>query len=795
MTVSTTAGGTSTPLADAYTYNAAPTVTSVSPDNGPAAGTNSVTVNGTGFVSGSTTVDFGSNAGTSVAVAGGGDSLTVVVPSGSGTVSVTVSTTAGGTSTPLADAYTYNAAPTVTSVSPDNGPAAGTNSVTVNGTGFVSGSTTVDFGSNAGTSVAVAGGGDSLTVVVPSGSGTVSVTVITTAGGTSTPLADAYTYNGSSASGGAVTLSKATALIGNYPDKVSGTGWAANGDTTVTINQCASTAYSAATCDAANAVSVTLGTGTHAGTFTSSVIKLAVGGIDTNGDTCGLATSVPCYIVVVGNTGDSTTSAALGFTLPSITVHETTDVLGNYVDAVGTAGIPIGDTVTAQECDASVVVPGTVSTHCDAVTQISGTSGTNGKVIFNATGVTLRVGSAYTDTASGSCQVGGTCNVGVVDSDNSDINASVAVGFASPTVKVSKTIGVLGNYVEKLTAKDFPIGDTIDAVECDSSVTTANLGQNCDDVTQISGSASTAGEVTGTAWSPAGLTMLVDGAYGDGADGSCLTGGSCYVAAIDSTNSPVNALSGSIAMAVPLVKVSKTAGVLGNYVETVTATDFPIGDTIDAVECDSSVTTANLGQNCDDVTQISGSASTAGEVTGTAWSPAGLTMLVDGAYGDGADGSCLTGGSCYVAAIDSTNSPVNALSGSIGMATPTVTIVPATVATGNGRTITVTGKDFPINDTVVAVECDTAFSGSLNNCDTTNAEISGTAGATGTVVWSPLKITVLTTLTSPSYSDSSSPVASCAPGDSVANSDPCFVYTYDDTSNSAISNTSPFGVS
>ena len=64
------------------------------------------------------------------------------------------------------------------------------------GTGFVSGSTSVDFGTNAGTSVNVTSA-TSLTVVVPSGTGTVSVTVSTTAGGSSTPLADAYTYNGS----------------------------------------------------------------------------------------------------------------------------------------------------------------------------------------------------------------------------------------------------------------------------------------------------------------------------------------------------------------------------------------------------------------------------------------------------------------------------------------------------------------------------------------------------------------------------------------------------------------------
>ena len=77
MTV-TTPNGTSAVDApsDQFTYNAAPTVTAVSPNNGPQAGGNTVTVTGTGFVSGSTAVDFGTNAGTSVAVASA-TSLTV----------------------------------------------------------------------------------------------------------------------------------------------------------------------------------------------------------------------------------------------------------------------------------------------------------------------------------------------------------------------------------------------------------------------------------------------------------------------------------------------------------------------------------------------------------------------------------------------------------------------------------------------------------------------------------------------------------------------------------------------
>ena len=190
MTVTTTGGGASTPLANAYTYNAAPTVTSVSPNNGPQSGTNTVTVAGSGFVSGSTSVDFGTNAGTAVDVTSG-TSLTVVVPSGTGTVSVTVSTTGGGASTPLADAYTYNPPPTVSAVNPSGGPARGGTSVKVTGTGFT-GATAVDFGaSNPGASIDVLSP-TRLTVTSPSGSGTVNVSV-TTPNGTGTKDS-AFTY-------------------------------------------------------------------------------------------------------------------------------------------------------------------------------------------------------------------------------------------------------------------------------------------------------------------------------------------------------------------------------------------------------------------------------------------------------------------------------------------------------------------------------------------------------------------------------------------------------------------------
>ena len=343
-------------------------------------------------------------------------------------------------------------------------------------------------------------------------------------------------------------------MIGNYPDKVSGTGWAAS-DTSVTLNQCATTTYSASTCDAANQVSVTLGTGKAAGTFKNAVIHLAMGVIDSHGDTCGVAGSTTCYVVVVGNTGDSTASGALSFTLPSFVVKKTTGVLGNYVDGVKAVGFPIGDTIVAQECDASVSVPSTVSTHCDAATQISGTAGSNGDVTFSPTGVTLRVGSAYSDSASGTCQVGGTCDIGVTDANNSAIGVSVSVGFATPAISLKETTNVLGNYVDAVKAAGFPIGDTIVAQECDADCLHTEHGLDCTAMLQRRFRDRPDRRAQST-FSPTGVTLKVGSAYSDSASGACSFGGTCEVVVSDQGN-PSIGLDEAVTFATPTASVKE----------------------------------------------------------------------------------------------------------------------------------------------------------------------------------------------------------------------------------------------
>jgi hypothetical protein len=116
--------------------------------------------------------------------------------------------------------------------------------------------------------------------------------------------------------GGSIILSRWSTSNGGEAVSVSGSGWTENNDSSVTIEECAVAYYAAASCDASNPVGVTLGTRIGAGRFRSA-ITLATGVIDADNDTCGLATSAQCYVVVVGNAGDFTASVPLSFTTPS----------------------------------------------------------------------------------------------------------------------------------------------------------------------------------------------------------------------------------------------------------------------------------------------------------------------------------------------------------------------------------------------------------------------------------------------------------------------------------------------
>ncbi len=174
-----------------------PVVTGISPASGPSTGGTLVTITGTGFT-GAIGVDFGRHAATDFTVVSD-TSITAESPSGTGSVDVTVHFGEFTTAKTQADLFSYTtavappvAAPTVTGISPNSGPASGGTSVTITGTGFT-GATAVDFGTTAATGVIVLSA-TTITANSPAGTGIANVTVITPAGTSSTSSADQFTF-------------------------------------------------------------------------------------------------------------------------------------------------------------------------------------------------------------------------------------------------------------------------------------------------------------------------------------------------------------------------------------------------------------------------------------------------------------------------------------------------------------------------------------------------------------------------------------------------------------------------
>ncbi|MFD7229381.1 IPT/TIG domain-containing protein [Streptomyces sp. NPDC059881] len=172
----TSPGGTSGGLA--YYYVALPTLTAVSPGQGPVAGGTAVTLTGTNLAD-VTTVRFGTTTAASTVVSATQiNAVAPPVPGGSPGPAQVTATSPGGTSGGLA--YYYVALPTLTAVSPGQGPTAGGTAVTLTGTNLLN-ATTVRFGATSAAFSVVSA--TQITATAPPGStGFAQVTVITPGG-------------------------------------------------------------------------------------------------------------------------------------------------------------------------------------------------------------------------------------------------------------------------------------------------------------------------------------------------------------------------------------------------------------------------------------------------------------------------------------------------------------------------------------------------------------------------------------------------------------------------------------
>ncbi|MBC7428950.1 MAG: IPT/TIG domain-containing protein, partial [Bacteriovorax sp.] len=469
----------------AFTFRAAPTVSSVSANAGALGGGTSVTITGSGFYTGAS-ITFGGSACTAVTTINP-TTITCTTPAhAAGAVTVTV-TNADTQTGSAAAAYTYQAAPTVTSVSPLVGPAGGSTTTTISGTGFLTGAT-VTFG------------GSTCTLPIVVNSTTIQCTTPVHAAGAVTVLVrNADTQTGSL--GSAFTY-----LVAPTVSSVSANAGALAGGTAVTITGTNFLAGATATIGGVNCTTLTVVTSTSitctSGAHAAGTVDAVVTNIDSQ---FGTGTNTYRYQAAPTVTSASPTYGALaGGT--SITITGTGFVTGATVNVGGsTCTTPVVSNSTTMTCTTPAHAAGAVTitvTNADTqtgnaaaaftyqaaptVTSVAATSGfavggtsvtiTGTAFLSGATATfggvactSLTVVNATTITCTTAAHAAGAVTVAVTNSDaQSGSAAAVFTYVAAPTVtSVSLNGGnTAGATAVTITGTGFVAGATVDFGGC-----------------------------------------------------------------------------------------------------------------------------------------------------------------------------------------------------------------------------------------------------------------------------------------------------------------------------------------
>jgi predicted outer membrane repeat protein len=173
---------------------APPTITSITPNSGPKKGNTPITIRGTNFISGGHFgVTVGGAAATSV-VRVNATAITAKTPPGTPGVKPVVVTNNDGQTATKPGGFTYIAPPTIKSITPGSGPAAGNTLIMIRGSNFVAGGLFgVKVGGAAATSV-IRVNATAITARTPAGTPGAKNVVVTNKDGQTATKPGGFTY-------------------------------------------------------------------------------------------------------------------------------------------------------------------------------------------------------------------------------------------------------------------------------------------------------------------------------------------------------------------------------------------------------------------------------------------------------------------------------------------------------------------------------------------------------------------------------------------------------------------------
>jgi hypothetical protein len=717
-------------LGSAYTYQVAPTVSSVAPLTGPLAGGTTITITGADFISGATVTVDGSTCASPNVV--NSTTLTCVTAAhAAGAVSVVV-TNPDFQVGPLASAFTYQAAPTVTSVSPAGGNAAGGTTITITGTGFLTGAI-VDLDSIPCTSPTFVNSTTLTCVTAAHASGLVQVDVTNTDSQVGS-LASAYTYldaptvtsvapnAGALAGGSAVTITGTGFFAGATVDfdGISCTGVTVVSDTSIT---CTTGGH------AAGAVNVTVtnidtqnGIGTSVYSYqvapTVSSVSPSYGPIGggtnitiTGSDFLALATvnvgANPCTTVVVVNSTSITCDTPFSITSGTASVSVTNSDGQSHSLTSGFLYI-LPPTISGVSPNAGALAGGTTLT-------ISGSSFFTGATV--TVGATACTSPTVVGPTSITCilpaMAAGAYDVVVTNPDTQFVTASSAYTYqVPPTISsVSPASGALaGGTSITLTGTDFVTGAsvTVGGLTCSSvvvvnstsitCVTPANsVGTYAITVTNSDGQNDSVGGLY--TYQAAPSVASVTPASGALAGGTLITITGANFIAGAAVNVGASACTGVSVVSSTSITCNTPANAAGVYSITVTNVDAQSGALASAFTYQAAPTVTGLSPN---VGALAGG--TAVVITGTGFL-SGATATIGGSacmtptVASSTSVSCILpaqGAGAYTATVTNTDTQSGSLvSAYTYQAAPTLTSVSPNVGPlAGGTVITLTGTGF-----------------------------------------------------------------------------------------------------
>ncbi len=430
--LSVTTGGGSATSASAFTYqDPAPAVSGVSPLSGPAAGGTSVTITGAHFAPGAK-VTFGGAAVPNVAILSDMQ-ISMTTPAGTAGSALVVVTNADTQSSTPGVAFTYLAAPTIASITPNTGPVSGGTSVTISGDYLDKATVRVD-----GLTASVTQPGTtSIVITTPAVTDAHAADVtVTTAGGTAT-ITGGFTYQAISRQSrtAAVAPSQSSLSAAAVPTitTVSPASGTTNGGTSVVLTGTGFTGATGVTFGGAAATAFTVNTDTQitatapahaAGAVNVSVTTSGGTGTRTNGYTytAASAPTVTSLNVTSGTTNGGT----------AVTITGTNFVSGTTVTFGGVAATNItvvsATSITAKTPAHAAGAVNVVATNPDGQT---GTR-TNGYTYVGILTITAQPANfSYSGTLTGAqINLASSFAVGINDStgNNAGWNVQATVG-------------------------------------------------------------------------------------------------------------------------------------------------------------------------------------------------------------------------------------------------------------------------------------------------------------------------------------------------------------------------------